>query len=364
MIVKETRAADNKKAVIFCCDKNVIRYALFIVSQIKEAEPNHNFDICVATFDESLLGNELMPREIRTCLIEETKFLNFSTDRRIPSTAYIKLALPEIFAADYEQIIYLDADVFLRKGKISDLFDDAPLGTAVAGVVDSIQWSAKKNPGRAKYWEKLGITDKKYMNTGVLVFDVAKCNEINLTDGALEKSAEVFRLQISNPDLMFFHDQSAINAFLKGDWRSLPLKWNWQTLATTAPYIDDFEPNILHFIAETKPWLTYPVSYTTDYYAPYHNFFVEVLHEAPPSYAHAGFQEVSPPRFFDLLRNVLSPRKILRSINKSNPFRYTPLRGLLTKYRRKQQLKKLSTAIDNGGPVWPPKALDDWAKGR
>ena len=86
----------------------------------------------------------------------------------------ILLGLPEIFAKDYEQIAYLDTDVFLKSGKVSDLLKAADPDFAVSGVVDCTQWHGAPRARQNEYWRAMGLIDLPYLNTGVLVLNVKK----------------------------------------------------------------------------------------------------------------------------------------------------------------------------------------------
>jgi len=198
-ILKQNKPARHKRAVVFCADANVVRFAQFIANQIMQAEPERDFDICVTTFDENLVMLEKCDPEIRICQVDEAPFSALKTDKRITSTAYILLALPEIFAQEYEKIVYLDTDVFLRKGKISELFAAGSTDHAVLGSMDSIQWHKTPSDKQIGIWEALGISDQAYLNTGVLVLDVEKCNAENFYHGSMEVATSVGNLKKEKP---------------------------------------------------------------------------------------------------------------------------------------------------------------------
>ncbi|MCF6305793.1 MAG: hypothetical protein L3J33_10535 [Rhodobacteraceae bacterium] len=53
-ILNQTQTASHKKAVVFCADRNVVRFAQFVANQIMLAEPERDYDICITTFDGAL----------------------------------------------------------------------------------------------------------------------------------------------------------------------------------------------------------------------------------------------------------------------------------------------------------------------
>lgn len=353
MILKETKSAKFEKAVILCCDKNALHLALFVADQIHRSEPGADFDICLATFDSSLLDNERIPTYIRVCLLDDTSFANLMVDNRIPLASYMKLALPDTFVKDYDQIVYLDTDTYLRKGRLSELFSETKGKGAVSGVIDSIQWQIYRDVDREKYWDVLDISGKKYVNAGVLVFDVDACVKSEFFKGTLEKSRKLIEITAANPDVRFFHDQSAINAHLAGDWNPVSLKWNWQTLAIATRLVDKFDPNILHFIAETKPWVQPSVSFTRKYWPQYAAFFAK---SSGTPKGKANYSSFSPKHDFTLkerFKNELSFQKQLNRINVLNPLAYTKLNGFIPVYRKSRHIQKIENAIISGDRIWP-----------
>ncbi|MBL4806408.1 MAG: hypothetical protein JKY31_03870 [Rhodobacteraceae bacterium] len=352
-IVKETHAAKKDKAVIFCCDRNVVRFAQFVARQIIQAEPTRDFDICITTFDSAVLDDSNIHPEIRVCQIDPSWFSSLITSARIPITSYIRIAFPKIFAGDYKQIVYLDIDVFLRKGQISDLFAAAKPGQAISAVQDGLQWITHRDPKRIEYYKLMGNYGKKYLNAGVLVFDTAACRKLDFSDGVLAKGQEALALKKANPDVSFFHDQTAINGFLSGNWAPLSLRWNWQTMPTAARLIDHFDPYLVHFIGHTKPWLPKTVPYTQKYRQYYKSFFASEFNESLPSREFGGYANKSNPGFWHGLKSELTPRKIKSRLNMVNPLYYTNLRGLIPLIEMKRHLKDVEHSIEAGSPIWP-----------
>jgi lipopolysaccharide biosynthesis glycosyltransferase len=169
----------------------------------------------------------------------------------------------------------------------------------------------------------------------------------------LEKSQKLIELTADNPEIQFFHDQSAINAHLAGDWHPVSLKWNWQTLAFATRLVDKFDPNILHFIAQTKPWVQPSVPFTRKYWPQYEAFFANSC-GAPKG--KASYSSFSPKRDFTVkerFKNELSFQKQLNRINVLNPLAYTKLNGIIPAYRKSLHIRKIENAIISGGQIWP-----------
>src|SRR5690606_34159141 len=52
------------------------------------------------------------------------------------------------------------------------------------------------------------------------------------------------------------HDQTLINTVLHDEIGSLSFLYNYQLIDTTIPLLEEFQPKILHFVGELKPWNT------------------------------------------------------------------------------------------------------------
>ncbi|KAF4610317.1 hypothetical protein D9613_010287 [Agrocybe pediades] len=140
-----------------------------------------------------------------------------------------------------ERVIYLDADVLVRRG-LKELWDTDLQGKDVGAVVD-IGYPMGHNDA----------TRGPYFNAGVLLMDLAR---IRMTMAGLQE------LELEMKDSKH-HDQDALNLHFKDRWMALDLKWNAQGLGTYARYpskdreglrlekMDD--PNIVHFTGPVSP---------------------------------------------------------------------------------------------------------------
>ncbi len=356
-ILKQNQAASHKKAVVFCADRNVVRFAQFTANQIMLAEPDRDYDICITTFDKALVELDRIDPEIRICQVDETPFFALQTSNRITSTAFILLGLAEIFAKDYQQIVYLDADVFLQSGKISELFAAAVPGFAISGVLDITQWAGTPNAARTDYWQALGISGLKYLNTGVLVLDVPRCIKENFYKDSLQAAIRLEELKNATPQIRFLHDQTAINMHLKGEWGPISLRWNWQTLQETSRLNKYFDPKILHFISQTKPWMAKPDRHNKAFLHEYTRFFKEVLGEALKAKPRQDHKNVTSLTLLQKIKSEITPQRISARINVINPLYYTGLRGLIPAYVHYKNIKRIEKAIAHGQPVWPREKM-------
>ncbi|KAF8335997.1 glycosyltransferase family 8 protein [Cantharellus anzutake] len=137
-----------------------------------------------------------------------------------------------------ERVIYLDADVLVRKD-VSALWDSDLQGASLGAVQD------------------VGIPMRDgspYFNSGVLLMDLAKIREDR------EALLRVCHSLKDSP----VHEQDALNKHFKSRWRALDFRWNAQGLGTYAnmPSAErdgldlermKIEPYIVHFTGPLHP---------------------------------------------------------------------------------------------------------------
>ncbi|KAF8897997.1 glycosyltransferase family 8 protein [Gymnopilus junonius] len=140
-----------------------------------------------------------------------------------------------------ERVLYLDADVLVRKS-LKPLWD-VDLGEKCIGAARDI--------GHPMGHEKM--ERRPYFNAGVLLIDLAKAR------------FEVDRLKKLGMEMKNakFRDQDALNMIFADNWVSLDLNWNAQGLGTYANYPSDDrkslameqmnDPSIVHFTGPVYP---------------------------------------------------------------------------------------------------------------
>ncbi|RZL58062.1 MAG: glycosyltransferase family 8 protein [Variovorax sp.] len=180
----------------------------------------------------------------------QTHFIDFDAQKEFGSlrplhgdwTAYGRLLIPDVITAD--RVLYLDADLsvnldVLDVEKTVDL--DGHFLAAVAG--STLKWALdgeflKKSAGMDD--------DMPYFNSGVVYFNVKACRE--------HAAATAWRaFAAANRDGLVSHDQTVLNAYVKGDFVHLESRYNVPWIAGK----DALEPTenaIVHYIGAPKPW--------------------------------------------------------------------------------------------------------------
>lgn len=150
------------------------------------------------------------------------------------SAMYARILIPQLLP-QHDRAIYIDADATV----VSDLSElwSMPLdGNLLAGVRDGSV--------HQKELDHINIGNDEYINSGVLVFDLALWRN--------EKTAEqVVQYLLKNTELIF-PDQSAINATVKGRVKFLDRRWNFFSWDYRS--IPAVVPSIIHYTGNNKPW--------------------------------------------------------------------------------------------------------------
>lgn len=162
-------------------------------------------------------------------------------------TIYFRLFIPELFP-QYDKGIYLDADLVIP-GDISRLYRE-PLGRRLVGAV--ADYSIQKIAPFMQYIDEyVGVDHKNYVNSGVLLLNMKRLREVDLS-GRFLSWVEKYGLETVAPD------QDYLNAlcwdgiqYLDPDWNAMP--------SECLSVMDN--PQIIHFNLASKPWLNEQVPY-------------------------------------------------------------------------------------------------------
>lgn len=256
--VKATnQAAKHKNALVLCCDEKYLPYAALAVHTALRNNPDRDFDICITSLDEVVMPPALDGRDVRICQIEVgDAFDALPTSERFPVAAYLRLALPEALASDYDRILYIDCDVFVVGEALGEVFKLDLAGMPVGAATDCFKF---KYPRRATKDQVALETNGSYFNSGVMLVDISEFIEQQIRD----KCARVASRH--RPDKLRYFDQTLLNFALRDNWAVLHPAWNWQW-AIVRPLFELFiDTQIVHFVSHVKPWSdprgTLPIKY-------------------------------------------------------------------------------------------------------
>lgn len=249
---------NNRNAVVLCTDRNMIVPAAFVATAIRgyASREMRNYDLIIVTDEGVVSGPEaawLVHRGIEHRVVDFAELREvFDRSGRLTTATLIKLTLPDVFAARYDRILYLDADLTIH-ADVTVLFaldlGNLPLAANRRGVI--FLSDEQRNAAEAHFTE-LGMSRPfRYFNSGVMLIDVANWRREDLTRITLNFISK-------NRDLCLLPDEDGLNAVLDGRFASLSPIWNM------APRRQPFMPihrqqssAVIHYSGHDKPWMRF-----------------------------------------------------------------------------------------------------------
>jgi len=164
--------------------------------------------------------------------------------RRLNPIVYARLFLGELLPPEVRRVLYLDSDLFVRTA-LDPLYAMDMQGHAIAAVLqpDRLHCIAGTDLRSRKAFSMA----EPYFNAGVMLIDMAQYREMDFANVLAESLPESERAQ-------FYYDQDMINFCFKGRILELEPRWNLQNPQTAH---EAFNPAILHYSANPKPWFVW-----------------------------------------------------------------------------------------------------------
>lgn len=243
--------APSRRALVFSADRDegyACGLAVAVTSALRRLERDNDLDVYVLDNGLSPSAKRRLQRIVdrarsgqRVDLLEVPDRLQqqVAPGARFPASSYARLLLPDLLPPTVRRVVYLDADVLVRKD-FSPLFELDLGGLAVGAVRDfSVESTAH---------DLSGVREREparpYFNGGVLVIDVPAWTRADVGQRALAYA-------FAGDSPLRQGDQDALNAVIDA-WHPLPDDWNVQhALNLPRPVYGDAA--ILHFIGG-KPW--------------------------------------------------------------------------------------------------------------
>lgn len=251
------------------CDEGFLPYAAYLGAALAAGEAGRQFDIVIVGPDLPPLPPPL--GDIRVQRFEGTNpFAHRSLKKRRSHASYLCLMLPDVLP-EYRRILSLDCDI-APNGPVGEVLGADLGGAAVGAVRDIQQWrSPRRVPAE---FSRLGLPARRYLNSGVLLFDTERWRAERWTDACISAARDpaLAHAYVRN-------DQSALNLALRGRWTEISPIWNWQWTESTRYFADDAGARLIHFIGPKKPWRT--VALPPRFTAGYHAFLARHFPDAP-----------------------------------------------------------------------------------
>jgi len=197
------------------------------------------------------------PVEISVGEFDPGPVRHLTRSKLITHTTYASCRLEALLPPDVQRCIKVDCDLVVRRD-LSELWNTDIQGHTVGAVLNGDARDC------AAHQQRLGLSEPRYFNAGVLLVDLVRWREREVGPRALEAAAEV------GPELIL-HDQDALNLTLQEDWLSLPHHWNSWVIV---PHLRAEDRAVFHYMGAPKPW-------HADYDRPFRDHFFHHLDRTP-----------------------------------------------------------------------------------
>lgn len=275
----------TRNAICLCTDRNTLIPALFVADAVKSnaANPGNSFDLVVVAepSDVPVVEREWMARRgINLCDDVDVARLRgvAKLQQRLSVATLVKLVLAEHLAGRYDKILYLDVDLSIHNdaAAIFSLDTGEFALAAVPGGRRWPTWMAKEQAQFREHASKLGMTEPyRFINSGVLLMDVAKWNRDEIGSRALDFIRR-------NPELCSLPDEHGLNAVLDGRQAELSPLWNMRPLVwSNAAMRETVEPIIIHYSGLDKPWKKYGYGKRISQNRPAHRLYRKFVRDTP-----------------------------------------------------------------------------------
>lgn len=249
---------ENSIHVFFAADNKFSQHLGVAITSILDSATNedklyfHIMDGGISQRNKSRL-KKLTSGKIEFLQIDDSLFKDLSITETMKHTSkhtYYRYLIP-ILKTELDRAIYLDCDLIVKKS-LSELWSLDLADNYAAACEDTWSYPVFE-------WKKeLGLQDDSfYFNAGVLLLNLSKMREVNLTDKLFICSREI-------NDIMKYQDQDVLNLAMEKHVVLLPLVWNVQQTAffdtgSSQYSLSEIEyskknPAIIHYSGSHKPW--------------------------------------------------------------------------------------------------------------
>lgn len=190
-----------------------------------------------------LLMNEIIPKDIELPLVGNS----------YPINTYLRVLIPYFIPKDIKKIIFLDVDMIMLED-ISLLWN-IDIGNSIIGAVSDTIGPIEKTIGNGiENYAELGLNpDEKYFNAGLMVINVEKWLEQNMT-------RKTFDAINSNKKYAALGDQYGLNISLIGQWFHINPLWSCFSVNTIV------KPYLVHYFNIKPIFKDYPYNYREEFY--------------------------------------------------------------------------------------------------
>jgi len=229
--------------VAFCIDEGYAQHLAVALTSLVMHNGGNKLEVYIASpplKPESLSRLKKIGSALSANLIfkeiQGDRVANFREHLHLSRAAYFRILLSEILP-EVDKIIYLDCDLVVE-ADLAPLWGIDLTDYAAAGVDE-------ENPVQTS---RLNLEDDLYINSGVLVLNLAFWREHKLTVKCLDWVND-------NPHKNILLDQDAINVSLKHKKKTVNIMWNLNPVPLEdLDVLKRYPQRIIHFGGPIKPW--------------------------------------------------------------------------------------------------------------
>lgn len=250
------RNAENDNNIVFCCDENLLDYAFFNIYNIhSQTKSKIRFNLIISSTNEfvnekvKVFQNKFTDINITIFDFSTYNFPLFSPSREqkhVSDATYMRLYLASIL--ECKKVLYLDVDTFVL-GDINKLFEEYK---GMSGNFARVSREFKSINNRMNYDFVINNLNSinnrlmyKYVNAGVVIFDLEYLRSSNSVDEMIEYCA-------NNSERLFLADQDVLNSVCI--FNDLNPIYNIGSSIWKGKVEINSTIKIIHFFSNAKPW--------------------------------------------------------------------------------------------------------------
>lgn len=172
--------------------------------------------------------------------INSFDYSNLKISKHVTQSTYYRLSLAKILPQNLDKILFLDSDIIVNNSieELTKLDFDSNC------YLYAVNHNYRRNElARLSF---AGFNSPKYFNAGVMVIDLKKWREENVSEKLIE-----IAMKFNNK--LLFWDQDVLNIYFEGRWKEVDYRYNAFALEEQSnPIPKDLV--IVHYTGSSKPW--------------------------------------------------------------------------------------------------------------
>jgi lipopolysaccharide biosynthesis glycosyltransferase len=289
----------NKKLnVFFAIGEFFIQHFSVAITSLLETNNHLNLNVfLIYDFEDNRLLKDLMKKielkyyvKLNLIFQDSSIFDKYRVANHVSKNTYLRLLLADVIPNDIDKGIFLDSDIVVTGSleKLKALNFDANDDDIITSqskylyAVREIKIESELNSIRIT---KLGFPIDRYFNAGVMVINLKKWREDNL-------SAKLIGMTEEYMDSLLYWDQDVLNMYFHNQWGELDSTYNALHLIWKRKTV----PLIIHYAGAVKPWHYLSIH-------PYKAVYVKYLKKTPfkdSRYTDFSYSKIPYKVFFDL----------------------------------------------------------------